>query len=47
MRMEIAHIRIWLGIINGAERILACNKCGHVQMFRLDMAEQRDWWDRR
>jgi serine/threonine protein kinase len=27
--------------------ILACHVCGHVQAFRLDMAEQRDWWERK
>jgi serine/threonine protein kinase len=27
--------------------ILACNVCGHVQAFRLDMAEQKDWWERK
>jgi hypothetical protein len=25
-------------------RILTCNVCGHVQAFRVDMAEQKDWW---
>ena len=24
-------------------RILVCNHCGHVQLFRLDYAEQKDW----
>lgn len=25
-------------------RILVCNVCGHVQVFRVDMAERKDWW---
>jgi len=25
-------------------RILTCNECGHVQAFRVDMAERKDWW---
>jgi serine/threonine protein kinase len=25
-------------------RIYTCNKCGHVQMFRVDLAEMRSWW---
>ena len=25
-------------------RILTCNVCGHVQAFRVDMADQKDWW---
>jgi serine/threonine protein kinase len=25
-------------------RIFTCNMCGHVQAFRLDMAEQKEWW---
>lgn len=24
--------------------ILACSDCGHVQLFRVDMADQKDWW---
>lgn len=26
-------------------RILVCNACGHVQSFRVDMAQQKDWWN--
>jgi len=26
-------------------RILSCNKCGHVQSFRIDMAEKKEWWN--
>ncbi|MFI5322987.1 MAG: hypothetical protein ACHQ6U_05540 [Thermodesulfobacteriota bacterium] len=26
-------------------RILVCNKCGHVQSFRVDMAERKEWWN--
>lgn len=26
-------------------RIMACNKCGHVQIFRVDMASEKDWWN--
>ena len=26
-------------------RILVCNVCGHVQTFRLDYAERKDWWE--
>jgi len=25
-------------------RILICNKCGHMQSFRVDMADRKDWW---
>jgi serine/threonine protein kinase len=25
-------------------RILVCNKCGHVQLFRVEFAERKDWW---
>jgi serine/threonine protein kinase len=25
-------------------RILVCDVCGHVQAFRVDMAERKDWW---
>lgn len=25
-------------------RIFTCNACGHVQAFRVDMAERKDWW---
>lgn len=25
-------------------RIMACNACGHVQSFRVDMASQKKWW---
>jgi len=25
-------------------RVLVCNKCGHVQSFRIDLAEKNDWW---
>jgi serine/threonine protein kinase len=25
-------------------RILVCDLCGHVQIFRIDKAEQKDWW---
>jgi len=25
-------------------RIFTCNVCGHVQAFRVDMADQKDWW---
>jgi len=27
-------------------RIVACNHCGHVQLFRLDLAEDSNVWDR-
>jgi len=26
-------------------RILVCDFCGHVQAFRVDMAQQKDWWN--
>jgi serine/threonine protein kinase len=26
-------------------RIMVCNICGHVQLFRVDMANQKDWWE--
>lgn len=26
-------------------RILTCNECGHVQAFRVDLAERKEWWD--
>jgi serine/threonine protein kinase len=26
-------------------RIFTCSLCGHVQVFRVDMAEQKDWWE--
>lgn len=26
-------------------RIMVCNKCGHVQAFRVDMASEKDWWN--
>lgn len=25
-------------------RIFACRTCGHVQSFRVDLAERKDWW---
>lgn len=25
-------------------RILVCNTCGHVQLFRFDKASRKDWW---
>lgn len=25
-------------------RIFTCDKCGHVQAFRVDMAQRKDWW---
>jgi len=25
-------------------RILVCNSCGHIQAFRIDMAENKQWW---
>ncbi len=25
-------------------RIMVCNTCGHVQMFRIDIAEKQEWW---
>ncbi len=27
-------------------RVLVCNDCGHVQLFRLDMAKKDNWWTR-
>jgi serine/threonine protein kinase len=27
-------------------RILVCEACGHVQGFRIDMADRKDWWYR-
>jgi serine/threonine protein kinase len=26
-------------------RIFTCDKCGHVQMFRVDMADKQQWWN--
>lgn len=26
-------------------RILACNVCGHVQVFRVDFSARKDWWN--
>lgn len=26
-------------------RIYTCNVCGHIQLFRVDLAEKRDWWE--
>lgn len=26
-------------------RIFTCDFCGHVQMFRVDMADKKQWWD--
>lgn len=32
--------------VSGNEwRILACDKCGHIQLFRVDYAENKEWWD--
>jgi serine/threonine protein kinase len=28
-------------------RIMVCDQCGHVQLFRVDLAERKDWWGRR
>ena len=28
-------------------RIMVCDQCGHVQLFRIDLAERKDWWGRR
>jgi hypothetical protein len=25
-------------------RILVCNMCGHVQAFRIEAIQQKDWW---
>jgi serine/threonine protein kinase len=25
-------------------RVLACNQCGHVQFFRVDYAQRKEWW---
>jgi serine/threonine protein kinase len=25
-------------------RVLTCNRCGHVQSFRVDYAEEKEWW---
>jgi AraC-like DNA-binding protein len=27
-------------------RVLACNECGHIQLFRLDHARKDNWWVR-
>jgi serine/threonine protein kinase len=26
-------------------RILTCDHCGHVQIFRVDMADKQEWWN--
>lgn len=26
-------------------RVLVCNRCGHVQTFRVDLTEKNDWWN--
>jgi serine/threonine protein kinase len=26
-------------------RVMVCNQCGNVQIFRVDMAQEKDWWD--
>jgi hypothetical protein len=26
-------------------KILVCKQCGHVQVFRVDMAKRNDWWN--
>lgn len=26
-------------------RVLVCSSCGHVQTFRIEQAENREWWD--
>ncbi len=34
-----------LGNPQGSDwRVLACSHCGHVQLFRVDMADRQDWW---
>ena len=25
-------------------RVLACNECGHIQAFRVDLADKKEWW---
>jgi hypothetical protein len=25
-------------------RIMVCEQCGHVQLFRIDLAKRKDWW---
>lgn len=25
-------------------RVMVCEQCGHVQLFRVDMAQRKDWW---
>ena len=25
-------------------RVFTCNKCGHVQAFRVDLADKKEWW---
>lgn len=25
-------------------RVFACNECGHIQVFRVDFASQKEWW---
>ena len=35
-----------LNIVGAPEwRILVCDVCGHVQMFRIEKAERKDWWE--
>lgn len=27
-------------------RVFGCNKCGHTQLFRVDLAEKKEWWEK-
>lgn len=31
---------------NPGWRVLVCNECGHVQLFRLDLTKKDNWWTR-
>ncbi|MBM4064228.1 MAG: serine/threonine protein kinase [Planctomycetes bacterium] len=34
--LQAPHIPDW--------RVLVCSDCGHIQLFRVDMADQKGWW---
>jgi serine/threonine protein kinase len=37
--------RFGLNVLGGADwRIMACDQCGHIQLFRVDQAKRKDWW---
>jgi serine/threonine protein kinase len=46
--IDVSVQRFGLNAFGGADwRIMACDQCGHIQLFRVDQAKRKDWWGRR